>query len=97
MHATRRIIIVRRGDEELLERLRKRFAGQPETVVRYDRRTGSRRRARQPTASERRRGERRLPHPPDPGVLPPWCPWRESTRRQSAAAPPAGSPPGCAG
>jgi len=65
MHATRRIIIVRRGDEELLERLRKRFAGQPETVVRYDRRTGSRRRARQPTASERRRGERRLPHQAD--------------------------------
>ena len=65
MHATRRIIIVRRGDEELLERLRKRFAGQPETVVRYDRRTGSRRRAGQPTASERRRGERRLPHQAD--------------------------------
>jgi hypothetical protein len=65
MVATRRIIIVRRGDEELLERLRRRFASDPETVVRYDRRTGSRRTAGQPTVSERRRGERRLPHEAD--------------------------------
>jgi len=58
----RRIIVVRRGDEELFDRLRKRFAADPETVVRYDRRTGSRRSAGHPTVSERRRGERRLPH-----------------------------------
>jgi hypothetical protein len=62
MVATRRIIVVRRGDEALFERLRKRFAADPETVVRYDRRTGPRRRAGQPMVSERRRGERRLPH-----------------------------------
>ena len=65
MVTTRRVVIVRRGDEELFERLRKRFAGDPETVVRYDRRTGSRRRAGQPAVSERRRGERRLPHQAD--------------------------------
>ena len=60
--AMRRIIVVRRGDEELFDRLRRRYAADPETVVRYDRRTGPRRRAGNPTASERRRGERRLPH-----------------------------------
>ena len=65
MIATRRIIIVRRGDQELFERLRERFAGDPDTVVRYDRRTGSRRRAGQGRVSERRRGERRLPHEAD--------------------------------
>src|SRR5204862_1798022 len=60
--AMRCIIVVRRGDEELCDRLRRRYAADPETVVRYERRTGPRRRAGKPTASERRRGERRLPH-----------------------------------
>ena len=65
MVTTRRIVIVRRGDEELFERLRERYARDPDTVVRYDRRAGSRRSAGPSRASERRRGERRLPHEAD--------------------------------
>jgi hypothetical protein len=61
----RRYIIVRRGDKELFDRLRTRFADDPQTVVRYDRRTGVRRSARAPLVVERRRGERRLPHDVD--------------------------------
>ncbi len=62
---SRRYIIVRRGDKELFDRLRTRYADDPQTVVRYDRRTGARRRAREPLVAERRRGERRLPHNAD--------------------------------
>lgn len=65
MTDSRRYIIVRRGDKELFDRLRTRFADDPQTVVRYDRRTGARRRAREPLVAERRRGERRLPHNAD--------------------------------
>jgi hypothetical protein len=65
MIRARRLIIIRQGDTELFEELRARFAGDPETLVVYDRRSGSRRRVKRQGVPERRRGERRLPHDPD--------------------------------
>jgi hypothetical protein len=55
----RRLIIVRCGDSELFERLRSRFADDPGSVIRYDRRTTARRTERRATPLERRRSERR--------------------------------------
>ena len=63
MTRPRRVIVVRPGDAEVYERLRERFANDPDTVVIYDRRSGPRRGAgsRQRPADERRSGERRFP------------------------------------
>jgi hypothetical protein len=65
MIRARRLIIIRRGDTELFEELRARFAEDPDTIVMYDRRSGSRRRLKRQGVPERRHGERRLPHDPD--------------------------------
>ena len=65
MIRARRLIIIRRGDTKLLEELRARFAEDPDTIVMYDRRSGSRRRLKRQGVPERRHGERRLPHDPD--------------------------------
>jgi hypothetical protein len=63
----KRLVIVRSGATELYDLLLARFGNDPETVVLYDRRGKPRRVRRQPTAVERRRGERRLPQ--DPSIL----------------------------
>ena len=65
MIRARRLIIIRRRDTELFEEFRARFAGDPDTFVMYDRRSGARRRLKRQGVPERRRGERRLPHDPD--------------------------------
>jgi hypothetical protein len=61
MSDVRRLIIVRRGDAELFEQLQRRYACEPDTLVVYDRRAGSRRRATQSPAASRRRIRRRFP------------------------------------
>lgn len=65
MIRAKRLIIIRQGDTKLFTELRARFADDPETLVIYDRRSGSRRRLKRQSVPERRRGERRLPHDPD--------------------------------
>jgi hypothetical protein len=66
MTQRKRVIVVRSGDAELYERLRKRFASDPGAVIIYDRRVASRREAgRERPAGERRSGERRLPQDPE--------------------------------
>ena len=62
MRENRRLIIVRRGDEELFERLKQQYAADSDTEVLYDRRVGQRRTNRRATPSERRRTERRFPY-----------------------------------
>lgn len=52
------LIVVRRGDPELFEHLRREFQG-PELAVIVDRRTAERRNRRATPDDERRRGERR--------------------------------------
>ena len=67
MIRAKRLVIIRAGDIKLYQEFRKRFADDPETLIIYDRRSGSRRRLKRQSVPERRRGERRLPH--DPGIL----------------------------
>jgi hypothetical protein len=62
MRENRRLIIVRRGDEELFQRLKAQYAGDSDTEILYDRRVGQRRTSRRATTSERRRTERRFPY-----------------------------------
>lgn len=57
----KRFVIVRAGDKELFERLKRQYADDPGTVILYDRRARARRTTRRPTAAERRRAERRFP------------------------------------
>jgi hypothetical protein len=59
MSETRRFIIVRSGDIALFEQLRRRFAGDPSTVIQVDRRSETRRTGRRSMVLERRRRERR--------------------------------------
>lgn len=57
-----RIVVVQRGAMELFERLRARFAEDPNTVIIWDRRTGRERQSEVLDAPvERRRGDRRYP------------------------------------
>jgi hypothetical protein len=56
-----RLVIVRRGAIELFEDLTKRFAGDPETLVLWDRRVTDRRVAVERRATDRRSGDRRFP------------------------------------
>ena len=65
MIRAKRLVIIRTGDTKLYEEFRARFADDPETLIIYDRRSGSRRRLKRQNVPERRRGERRLPHDPD--------------------------------
>jgi hypothetical protein len=58
-----RIVVVKRGAIELFERLRARFADDPDTAVIWDRRTGrERRNGALDVPVERRRGDRRYPN-----------------------------------
>jgi hypothetical protein len=57
--ASRSLIVVRRGEAEILERLRAELAGEAEVIP--DRRIRDRRVIIQDVAIERRRGERRAP------------------------------------
>jgi hypothetical protein len=62
MAATRRVIIVRPGDRELFAQLTEQYAGDPDTVVIYDRRVKERRSTQRPGAVDRRRSDRRFPY-----------------------------------
>jgi hypothetical protein len=55
------LFIVRRDEAGLRDRLRMAFTGTPAVQVILDRRTGERRRRRQPVGADRRRGDRRWP------------------------------------
>jgi hypothetical protein len=57
------LVIVRRDEARLGDRLRMAFAGTPAVEVILDRRTGERRRRRQAVGADRRRGDRRWPTP----------------------------------
>ena len=65
MIRAKRLVIIRAGDTKLYKEFRARFADDPETLIIYDRRSGSRRRLKRQGVPERRHGERRLPHDPD--------------------------------
>jgi hypothetical protein len=55
------LVIVRRGETEVFERLKAQFAGTPKVQVMWDRRVRDRRVIIQDVDDERRRGERRAP------------------------------------
>jgi hypothetical protein len=55
------LVIVRRGETEVYERLKAQFAGVPNVQVIWDRRVRDRRVIIQDVGNERRRGERRAP------------------------------------
>ena len=55
------LVIVRRGETEVFERLKAQFAGTPNVHVVWDRRVRDRRVIIQDVDNERRRGERRAP------------------------------------
>ena len=55
------LVIVRRGETEVFERLKARFANSPGVQVMWDRRVRDRRVIIQDVNNERRRGERRMP------------------------------------
>jgi hypothetical protein len=55
------LVIVRRGESKVFERLRAQFAGVPNVQVVWDRRVRDRRVIIQDVENERRRGERRAP------------------------------------
>jgi len=55
------LVIVRRGETEVFERLKAQFAGMPNVHVIWDRRVRDRRVIIQDVEGERRRGERRAP------------------------------------
>jgi hypothetical protein len=55
------LVIVRRGETEVFERLKAQFAGVPNVQVIWDRRVRDRRVIIQDVDNERRRGERRAP------------------------------------
>src|SRR5262245_51343026 len=55
------LVIVRRGETEVYERLKAQFAGMPNVQVIWDRRVRDRRVIIQDVDDERRRGERRAP------------------------------------
>ena len=61
----KRLVVVRAGETELFDRLRRRFGSDQETLIFYDRR--SRRVAPEKSSADRRRVERRLPQ--DPRIL----------------------------
>jgi hypothetical protein len=62
MSEVRRLIIVRPDDADLLQRLQRRYANDPHTMILYDRRSSaSRRRVSEIVASNRRRASRRFP------------------------------------
>src|SRR5262245_13742082 len=55
------LVVVRRGETEVYERLKAQFAGVPGVRVIWDRRVPDRRVIIQDVGNERRRGERRAP------------------------------------
>lgn len=57
----RQVIIVARNREQLYERLKRAFAGNPSVRVLLDRRVAERRERSGPYAADRRRGDRRSP------------------------------------
>src|SRR5204862_7448830 len=57
--STAGLIVVRRGEQECFERLRRDFAMDPSIRVIWDRRVAARRRQRRPVANDRRQDDRR--------------------------------------
>jgi hypothetical protein len=63
----RRIIVVRHGATDVYDEMQKRYGSRADTIIVYDRRTGTRPAGREAPASERRPRQRRFPEPK--GVL----------------------------